>query len=529
MFRLVITSLLLVSMMLDYGMALTTRFSGDYFISNHTILNAGLNKADHTNQLGNMRFRLKTDFNLNQYLTFTTRLNALEKIWGSNDSVFAKGNNQENIELNHAYLVIKTDQFGMFIIGRQEGFKWGTDWSDNSRDTDRIKYILPLSIGENKLYLMAITEKAGEFDGTDTHLSNNDNDIWHLSGTYVTPSLRFGLLYNFYNFRKFQDPDQAIAAANFEKSSYGEFSETSLSAYNAGLESYQAAFIQDGQTHGDHVTTFLREHPQFESDYQLLGAPATNASGSIHDPMHTLSTRGGTAKAQVSLISPYFVWNINGFKLSAELDYIIGKTTYDTQKKDISVSAYSYFTECTYQQNHWTFQLGYGEQSGDADYTDDKIQSMGFMAPGSDFEKLFILSGSNANDTGTTHGLNTSLGNMGNHVGSGFTKASVNGQTLYTLLDGFRLLYGGLDYQFDKIKLGLLLGYANAHEVPFNVEKYQGIEVDLTFKWNIMDNLEYKAVAAYLEAGDYWADRRKISRDQLKDLYCFYHRLSVQF
>jgi hypothetical protein len=169
--------------------------------------------------------------------------------------------------------------------------------------------------------------------------------------------------------------------------------------------------------------------------------------------------------------------------------------------------------------------------TGDADYTDDEINAMGYVAPGADWQKAFILSGSGSDITGMTHGMNETLGRVGNHVGGGIGGVST------AQLDGFQMFYLGADYAVnDDITLGCLIAVSEADDVPGDVgiykyEEDQGVEVDLKVNWKIMDNLELDGVAAFLSAGDYWDYRETGAKkvDELEDLICVYTRLTLTF
>ena len=55
----------------------------------------------------------------------------------------------------------------------------------------------------------------------------------------------------------------------------------------------------------------------------------------------------------------------------------------------------------------------------------------------------------------------------------------------------------------------------------------QGYEYDLTLNWDIYDNLNFRGVFAYLDAGDYWKQDDP-TRD-VEDLTTFYGRLILSF
>ena len=105
------------------------------------------------------------------------------------------------------------------------------------------------------------------------------------------------------------------------------------------------------------------------------------------------------------------------------------------------------------------------------------------------------------------------------------------------MLDGYQLLYAGVDYALtDTISLGFIAGMSKADEVPSNsagknYDDDQGVEYDATFTWNLTKNLQYKAVAAYLDGGDYWNTRTTgiYDNDIDPDIYTLYHKLTLTF
>ena len=125
--------------------------------------------------------------------------------------------------------------------------------------------------------------------------------------------------------------------------------------------------------------------------------------------------------------------------------------------------------------------------------------------------------------------MTTTLGNgVGNHVGNGFGSAST------AMCDGYKLFYFGADWAVtDSFSLGAIVGISMAYDVPtgqsYNDE--QGIEYNFNLTWNITDNLEYSALFAYLDGGDYWKTRATGSVDNNidPDIYSFYHKLSLTF
>ncbi len=472
------------------------RFQGVY---NQNAASSDDNKPD---SYRDMRLRVKTELKVTDKITLVTRFDALDKVLSSNDSAFEEESDGENIDFDRAYMKI-ISPVGLFVIGRQEGITWGTSFADDEDDTDRIKYVLPIPVGDNKLYIGIVAEKVGEED-KGTALSNKDNDKYYVSATYVAENFRAGFLTGFYHFNTFQDPGQA----------------TLYKALNAvGGPEAAAAALADATKYGTLAAAAGADlDANLAGQYGILyntalASPALAAAGALQS-----LTRGTTAAGKVWLISPYFTGKFGGLGISTELDYITGKTEYDVSgADDRDVAAYSFMFETTYDAGPAGFQIGFATSSGDTDFSDDDIESMGYVSPGLDWGKMFILS---ADD----HGMNTTLGvnNMGNHAGDGFGDSST------TLLAGYQMFYIGADFDVNEtMNIGTIMCMSKADDAPDTFDDDQGFEVDVTFGWKMMDNLQYTGTIAYLAAGDYWKGAGEAGDGD--DTIALFHRLELTF
>ncbi|SCY41479.1 hypothetical protein [Desulfoluna spongiiphila] len=524
-----VLSLLIASpvLALDLDVSGSLQFEGVY---NE---NATLQKSDSADSFREMRLRVLTEAQITDNIKIITRFDALDKVLSSRDSAFDNNEDDDNFDFDRAYAEIITP-IGLLSIGRMQGVVWGTSWSDDEADTDRIKLVTPIAIGENKLYIGAVAEKVTEND-KGVELSSKDNDKYYIGATYKTKKYSTGLLSAFYNFHLFQDPQQAKLKTDLDNAG-GEAQATADGTTAALLKAEAQRLGNDASNYADLAAAVAADGgfgSNLFNQYAALAATSKTQAEAIaaqagqvvanSDALQAAAAlqalpRGATTEAKVFLLAPYFDGKFGPLGITTELDYIFGEAEYDTNNTERDVEGYAWFGELRYDIADFTLQAGYAITSGDADYDDDDIGSMGYVAPGSDWAKAFIL-------TSDEHGMNTTLGDgLGNLVGDGFG-------TAYTaVLDGYRMIYAGVNYTCfdDTVNLGALIASSQADDTPGNVDDDHGIEYDLTLTWNIMDNLVYTGVAAYLQAGDYWKERSG-NPNAAEDTYALYHRLELFF
>ncbi|MBF0209738.1 MAG: hypothetical protein HQK68_02515, partial [Desulfamplus sp.] len=187
--------------------ALEVDFSGEFYVEGILNSNPNMLDSDNTSDYRQMRLRVQTDFSVSDNLKLTTRFDALEKVLSSKDSAFDGNEDDDNIDFDRAYLTY-ISPIGMFEVGRMKGIVWGTTFCDDESDTDRIKYTVPIEIGDGKLYMVAVAEKVTENDT----MIDDDNDKYYIGGVYKTNNYATGVLSAMYSFNKFQDPGQKFAS-----------------------------------------------------------------------------------------------------------------------------------------------------------------------------------------------------------------------------------------------------------------------------------------------------------------------------
>ena len=210
------------------------------------------------------------------------------------------------------------------------------------------------------------------------------------------------------------------------------------------------------------------------------------------------------------ILDPYITAKFGPLALQAELVYMFGDTEYDdATTADLDKKELAYNLEATYDLEMASVQAGYAFFSGDVTDDNDDKSFGGWGGADADrlWEKLFILT------TDENVYLAYGLGGAGN---------------LSRYHDvGAKIYYAGVDVTpMENLKLGFIVGLAEADKVDTGVEDDIGIEYDLTLNWKIYDNLTYSAIAAYLDAGDIWKDD---PTTQIENTYALFHQLELTF
>ena len=211
---------------------------------------------------------------------------------------------------------------------------------------------------------------------------------------------------------------------------------------------------------------------------------------------------------------PYFVSKFGPLDIQGELRYNWGETDYDAVgTADLDIKQLAYNLEATYNVGPASIMAGYAFISGDNNATDN--EDSGFAGVGNDWEKLFILT--------TTDGPGlTDLGGVGNLTNDGITAMGFN--------PGAKIIYGGATFSpLDNLELGVVVGTADADEAPTGYKDDYGIEYDFTLNWEIYDNLTYTAIAAFLEAGDFFYQTSATKPANFDDTYALFHQLELAF
>ncbi len=194
--------------------AADVKFGGSYYVvgvyENNPLLSPDeLGQSRYSRAFFYQRIRLQPVFQIAEGLTFTARMDAMEKQWGNTnwkggtDDLTSSRRNpggtqkiQESLEFERGYVTFMT-RIGMFQVGYQNVDDWGTDYSDFSNSRPRFAYVTKAGPVE-----IAFTyEKVFENDtagAAPNRVTDRDYDTYALSGTYKGKGLEAGLLYKYY-------------------------------------------------------------------------------------------------------------------------------------------------------------------------------------------------------------------------------------------------------------------------------------------------------------------------------------------
>jgi hypothetical protein len=178
----------------------TAKFSGSFWVQGTYDNNRKL--ADPT--LGSQssiyqRARIGTTFQVAEGLSFTTRFDAMEKVWGAAAGYSATPDTtSENIKFENAFVTFKT-AIGQFDVGYQTQSRFGTSFGDSGEidNGGRIKYTLITG----PMTWLALLDKvegnkglvAAQY-GTAGYASEHDYEKYSVAGMYNFTGGSAGLL-----------------------------------------------------------------------------------------------------------------------------------------------------------------------------------------------------------------------------------------------------------------------------------------------------------------------------------------------
>lgn len=443
-----------------------------------------------------MRFRMESTFTVSDALQVVTRFDALDnKKWGDADTDWsATGacmDSNNNIDFDRAYMVITNENIGKFSIGRQAGGVYGNVFLDSVGERDRLRY--DTKVGD--LAITAIFEKQAENDSDScdatvvslpggasktvygSDYTDSDTDFYYLALTYLTEDLTGGLLTGF-----------GVDKANSDDIFTGVIP-------NVIPEYDRTTWLFDpfiNATFGD-FTVLAEAQIRFgkyaEYDRDVYGANLKS-------------------------------WN--ALRNAAKIG----------DQEDIDWDAYAWNLEGQWNSGPFGAELGYAWVKGEDNLYDDKFETIGGV--GDDWAKAWILTSTDSGFESTLGGHTgaAAAGATAGNLSSGST-AALNGMKMFYLGGSFapmeNLTIKGL-YANSKSESPGYVGFTSWVNTPNNSRSFasdHGSEYDLTVDWDIYDNLNYTAIFAYLDVGDYWQWGNPYR--ELENVWTFWQQLQLDF
>lgn len=524
-------------------MALDVDFSGEFRLRGVNHDNIAITDPKSASQAWyDTRARIKTTFKVNDNVSFITRFDALDnRKFGSQNTDTARPDYQDyqNFDFDIAYAIVKTP-YGAFLGGRMIGSQWGPSpmGDSNLKGKDRILWYVPI----DKLSFGAYAEKSFEQDSNNLNTkADADNDKYTAFVQHKGENLQIGLLASHYDFRAFPTMRDTL---NF-KYLYNDYlaktaaATTARGTYNATYAGISASTLGGAVAEASRAAPFICTfgtlwlYPLEQGAIQAEGAAAQAGA--------TVLNGFANVEAKAYILDPYISGNFGPFSYFGEVIYAFGDAEYSDENhpniintNDIDVDALMYHVEGKYKIGPAAIRGGYWFMSGDNNTGDDEMNAIGYIENNRDMDVLLILTG-NVNELGT---YNT-LGGIGNF--SADTTGTTAGRgTLATA--GGKIIYVGLGWDItENIHLDVAYGNAKADKPPgtnlindatganytTDWDEDVGNEYDLTIKWTPMENLEYKIMGGYLDAGDFW--KKGVANAKIENMYTLFHALTVTF
>ncbi len=543
------------------AMALEVEVSGHYFVEHFNHSNPTLTKDETSDDYSTMEFMAKPVFKINDNITLTTQFTALQDhVWGTDASgppsdeavsnpLALKQDNVENFDWKAAYMTIKTS-IGGFIVGRYIDTPWGTGLGDstashgsNSRHKDRVMWVVP--VGDFISGLVA--QKNGEGD-KGAVLSDADFHKFYGFSAYKQENWSTGLLIARYEHKNYVAQGDL---RNFQMG-YNNFQAAS-SAATVAQGTYTGTYAQALQLAGglnpalvpavqaapfDQATsTFL--------DGQLAGAglPPIDLFGLNSNAISAqgaaaaagAAVQAGPARSELGLwvFNPYFMGTFGPLYAEAEILYGFGEVDLDQTRTDpvsgntfdsLDAQGLAATLDVKYDIAGFTLNAGGTYVQGDSNPYDDEATAIGYFEESLDLEHGFLL-------TSDIQNLRTTLGGTDEN---GIPLGNVSGgPTTITGPAGYNSFWLGAKYQLlDNLSLGALYVKSKADDAPrtnagVEWDDDQGAEYDFIVEWDIMNNLKFWGVVAYLDAGDYW--KAGGFKTDVEDDTTLYGRLTLEF
>ncbi len=556
----IVVAVLAALMIAAPTVALELTVSGHYFVEHFNHSNAFLRQSDATDDYSTMELMFKPVFKINDNITLTTQFTALEDhVWGTdasrpsdeNDPLSPKIDNDENFDWKAAYMTIKTS-IGGFIIGRYIDTPWGTGLGDstashgsNNRHKDRIMWVLPVGDFISGL----VVQKNGEGDQGNI-ISDADFHKYYGFSAYRQENWSTGLLIARYEHKNYVDQrslrnfqtgyarfTQATDAATVAAGTFAGTYDAARTAEEAGLLApFNPAAIAAGYptpVEWDLNLPGAQLAAAGLPDLFALNDAAVRAQGQAAAAGSAIAAGPTRSELGLWVFNPYFMGTFGPLTAEAEFFYGFGEIELDETRTDpisgnsfdtVDAQGFAATLDLKYDIAGLTFNAGGTYVQGDSNPDDDEAGAVGYFEESLDLEHGFLLTSDYQNLRTTLGGVDENGIPLGNVAG---------GPTTRTGPAGYHSFWLGAKYQLlDNLRLGALYVKSRADDAPKTNagvawDDDHGAEYDFTVEWDIMNNLKFWGVIAYLDAGDYW--KAGGFNTELENNTTLYGRLTLEF
>ncbi|MBW2595646.1 MAG: hypothetical protein JRC93_06665 [Deltaproteobacteria bacterium] len=174
-------------------MATDVSFDGSFRVRGWYDSNSALTKNNATPiAYYDQRLRLTTVFKVAEGLSFTTRFDAMDGVWGTTGIQDGSAASDDNLEFDVSYMTFMTG-IGQFKAGYMSDGCWGTAFGDNETFKGAVSFLTKL--GDNVYFSLKMV-KSAEGDNNTTY-SDYDDDSYSAAVIYGSEAITAGLLYNY--------------------------------------------------------------------------------------------------------------------------------------------------------------------------------------------------------------------------------------------------------------------------------------------------------------------------------------------
>ena len=225
-FWLVMLSLGLVLAFSVQAFAVDVKFSGDFYVAGMYLDKTTL-MEDTTAHTGDgpstaffyQRLRLQTDFIVSPGLSFITRADIMERVWGGKRAALAApyssevdsaqtAYENENIAFDWAYIHY-VSPIGIFDVGMMNDGATGTIFGNSYAPAGRIKYSYTTGPATIALAYTKVKDQSLSTRTVQTH-TDVDNDKYGIEGFYTWQTGKAGMQVNYYRYAEKRPTDNYI-------------------------------------------------------------------------------------------------------------------------------------------------------------------------------------------------------------------------------------------------------------------------------------------------------------------------------